>query len=256
MAGRELRESDDRANAERVIVVNQKVARRFFPDEDPIGARLSMLGNDWRIVGVVVDVPELRVDVPSDLFLYVPHYYNSSYFSIVVRTPMDPLNLVDGIRREIQRLDPGLPLANVRALNDAMAGSMRERRVVLGLIGSFAVAALLLACIGLYGVMAYSVAIRRRELSVRLALGAARRDVIGLILRDALKLTSLGGITGVVGAVAFTRLLASQLYQVSGHDPLVMAATLVAVASVALFACWLPALRAAKVDPMEALRSE
>ncbi len=256
LAGRELRESDDRADAERVVVVNESVVSQFFPDENPVGRHLSMLGDDWRIVGVVANVPVRRVDLPSGLALYVPHVFNSVRFSFVVRTPLKPLTLADDIRREIQSLDSGLPLANVRALDDAMDASMNQRRTVLGLIGTFAAAALALACIGLYGVMSYSVAARRRELSIRVALGAQRANISGLVLREALLLAAIGSLIGLAGAVGATRLLASQLYQVNNQDPLVLGATLAVVVIVALFACWLPAWRAANVDPIEALRGE
>lgn len=256
LAGRLLRESDNHADAPGVIVVNEATVARYFPGENPIAQSLAMLGREWRIVGIVADVADRRLDQPSDTFLYVPHVFNPERFSIVVRTSLDPLSLVGGIRRELEGLDPSLPLANVRALDDAMHGSMSQRRIVLGLIGSFAGAALLLACVGLYGVMAYSVALRRRELSIRLALGATRRDVITLIIRNGLVLTSLGLALGVAGAFGAGRLLAHQLYEVSSHDPLVIAGTLLVVALVALLACWVPARRAARMDPVEALRAE
>jgi predicted permease len=256
LAGRRLREADDSADAPRAVVVNEAVVRECFPSEDPIGQNLSILGQEWRIVGVVADVPDRQLDEPSNWFVYVPHVFNPTRFSIVVRTSLEPLSLVGAIRGEIQHLDPTLPLANIRTLDAAMGDSMSQRRMVLGLIGSFAGAALLLACIGLYGVMAYSVAIRRRELSIRLALGAERRNVIGLILGDSALLTSVGLILGVAGALGAARLLASQLYRVSSHDPLVIAGTTGAVFVVALFACWLPAWRATQVNPVQALRAE
>jgi ABC-type antimicrobial peptide transport system permease subunit len=153
-------------------------------------------------------------------------------------------------------LDPGLPLANVRTLDSALNASLGDRRVVLGLITAFAGAALLLACVGLYGVMSYTVALRRRELSIRLALGAARRDVLTLIMRDALRLVSVGAVFGVLGAFAAARMLASQLFQISRQDPMVIAGTLGIVGVIALLACWVPAWRAANVDSMEALHHE
>jgi predicted permease len=255
-AGRMLSEHDDQEGAPRAIVVNESTARRFFPGQNPLELSLSMLGNDWTVVGVVADVPDLRVDVPSDLFLYVPHVFNTARFSIVVRTSLPPLRLVEGIRREIQRLDQGLPLANVRTLDGALTASLGDRRVVLGLIAALAGAALLLAGIGLYGVMAYSVALRRRELSIRIALGAARSEVLRMIMREALRLVSVGAVVGVVGALAASRMLVSQLFQMSRQDPLVITGTLCVVIVMALLACWVPAWRAARVDPVVALRSE
>jgi predicted permease len=255
-AGRVLSETDDRDGAARAIVVNESVVRRFFQEKDPIGRTLSLLGNEWTIVGVVADVPDRRVDVPSDLFLYVPQVFNAARFSVVVRSAVPPLSLVNGIRREIQRLNPGLPLANIRTLDSALNASLGDRRVVLGLISAFAGAALLLACVGLYGVMSYSVALRRRELSIRLALGAARTDVLQLIFRDALRLVSIGAILGILGAFLAARMLASQLFQITRQDPMVIAATLGIVGLIALLACWVPAWRAANVDSVEALRTE
>lgn len=256
IAGRELIESDDRANAERVVVVNESIVRRLFPNENPIDKRLFIVGNDWRIVGVVADVPDRRADEDRKICVYIPHIYNTAPFSIVVRTTTNPLALTDAIRGEIQKLNPDLPMTNVRSLSDAMNDSMNPRRTILGLIGTFAVTALALAGVGLYGVMAYSVAIRQRELSIRLTLGANKADVAGMVIRDAVSLVLAGSILGLCGMLGAGRLLASQLFQVSDFDPLVMAATVGLVAFIALVACWLPARRAANVEAMEALRSE
>ncbi len=256
LSGRSLLASDDRPKAARAIVINEATARRFFPNEDPVGRKLSMLGAPWEIVGVSANVPNRQLDTDPGLMLYVPHVFNTVRYSVVLRTKANPLSLVGGIRQALQQLDPALPLANVRALDESLAGSMAPRRVILALIGSFSGIALLLACLGIYGVMSYAVATRRRELSIRLALGAARHEISGLILREASLLAAFGVIIGLAGTLIATRLLSSQLYRVSAHDPLVLAIAPALVALVALAACWWPARRAATANPIEALRSE
>jgi ABC-type antimicrobial peptide transport system permease subunit len=164
--------------------------------------------------------------------------------------------LVSEVRTALQELDPGLPIANPRALDYAMAESMTERRLILGLIGAFALTALLLACIGLYGVMAYSVVLRRRELCIRLALGATPKVVRTMMLRDGLRLVLLGLALGLAGAYGGARLISAMLFGVSAHDPAVLTSVAAILAVVALVACWLPAHTASRSDPMEALRAE
>jgi ABC-type antimicrobial peptide transport system permease subunit len=186
----------------------------------------------------------------------VPQSFNPGNYSMVVRTRLRPTALVNSISGEIARLDPGVALANPRALDDAMATSLTPRRTMLTLVGAFAVSALTLACIGLYGVMAYSVNTRRRELCIRMALGAERRAVIGHVLKGGVRLMTTGLCVGLAGALAIARLLTSELYEVSSYDPLVIAGTVVSVASVAILACWLPALRVARLDPISALRND
>lgn len=174
--------------------------------------------------------------------------------SIIVRTARDPGSMTGAIREGIAELDAGLPLANLRTLEEALADSLAPRRVLLALIAGFAAAALALACIGLYGVMAYTVATRRQELCVRMAIGAERRDVIGLILRDGIRLTSLGVIAGIAGAPAASQLLSGQLSEVRGHDPTAFGGTVAIVVVVSIVACWLPARQATRLNPMTALR--
>jgi len=194
--------------------------------------------------------------VPRRAFGYVPSAFNMSQISVIVRTPLDPLSLVATVRAEVARLDAGVAVAAPRALDRAMAESMAQRKVVLALVGTFAIAALLLAAIGLYGVMAYAVATRRREFGVRMAFGAMRQDLIRQVLRGGLGLTGAGLLAGLIGAIGVARLLASELYQVRGSDPLVLAGTAATVVTVAVMACGIPAWRASRLDPMAALRSE
>jgi ABC-type antimicrobial peptide transport system permease subunit len=228
----------------------------FYPDKPAIGEPLIVAGDTWRIVGIIADVVDRRLDAEHRPFAYVPQVFNPAYFSIVARTSLKPMQLVADMRRQVERLDPGVAIANPRALDEAMAGSMTDRRTLLTLVGTFAGGALSLAWIGLYGVMAYSVATRRREICIRMALGAARRDVVRTVLGDGLRLTTAGLTLGVVGALGAARLLGTQLFQVHPYDPLVLAGTIGSVTIVALMASYLPAWRATGFDPIAALRNE
>ena len=256
LAGRRLTEADNRTGGPRVAVINEWTSRQFFPRGDAIGRPIVVAGVEWQVIGVIADVVDRRLDVPHGAFAYVPSFFNMSRMSVVVRTPLDPLTLVETARAEVARIDPGVAIANPRSLDRAMAESMTQRRIVLVLVGVFAAAALLLAAIGLYGVMAYAVATRRREFGIRMAFGAVRTDLIRQVLRGGLTLTGLGLAIGLIGASGVARLLASELYQVRGSDPIVIAGTAGMVIAVAMLACWVPAWRASRVEPMGALRTE
>ena len=204
----------------------------------------------------MADIVERQLDVLPGPYAWVPQVFNSSRLSVAVRTPLDPMSLAAAVRSEMARVDAGVAMANPRALDRAMAGSMQQRRVVFGLVGMFAASALLLACIGLYGVMAYVVATRRRELGIRIALGAVRGDVMREVFRSGLTITAVGLALGLGGALVAGRVMASQLFRVGRADPAVAAATVAVVAVVAALACFVPARRAAGVDPVTVLRSE
>ncbi|HUE85723.1 MAG TPA: ABC transporter permease [Vicinamibacterales bacterium] len=255
-AGRGLTEADNRADGPAVVVVNETTARTFFPGGQAVGEPLSIAGTTWRIVGVVADIVDRRLDDVRQPFAYAPRAFNMSQLSIAVRTPVDPLTLVATIRREVERLDAGVAVANPRALDHAMIESLAQRKAVLGLVTAFAVVALVLASIGLYGVMAYAVANRRRELGIRLALGAKRSEVMREVLRHGLTMMGVGLVIGLAGVAATGRLLASELYQVPSGDPLAIAGTAAMVGMVAVLASLIPAMRAARVDPISVLRSE
>jgi predicted permease len=260
LRGRALNEADNRPNAAPAILVNEELVRRFFPGEDPLGKHLNIAmgipGQKCEIVGVIRNLKLSRPDWPVTPAAYAAHAFFPYRICLIVRTRLEPLAVVAPIRREIERLDAGVPLANVRTLQQALAGTLGIRRLVLALIGGFAAGALVLACIGLYGVTAYSVATRNREMSIRLAIGATRGGVIGLVIRDGAKLIGIGLVSGAAAATLVARLLSSELYEVSGHDPLVLGSVVSILGAVALFACWLPARWAAKVDPVVALRCE
>ena len=256
LTGRRLTDADNRIGGPRVAVISEWTMRRFFPKGDSIGQPLIIQGQTWQIVGVIADVTDRRLDVPHGAFAYVPSAFNLSQISVIVNTPLDPMSLVATVRAEVASIDPGVAVASPRSLDRAMAESMTQRKVVLALVAVFATAALLLAAIGLYGVMAYAVATRRREFGIRMAFGAMRRDLIRQVLRGGLGLTTVGLLVGLAGAVGVARLLASELYQVKGSDPLVIAGTAVTVLLVAILACSVPAWRASRLHPMAALRVE
>jgi hypothetical protein len=231
LAGRRFTDADNVLNSRRVVVINDTARRMFFPDGEAVGRPITIQSQSWDVIGVVADVVDRRLDVPRGPYAYVPSAFNVGRMSVAVRTPLEPMTLVNTVRAAVARLDPGVAIASPRSLDRAMAESMAQRKVVLGLVGLFAISALLLAAIGLYGVMAYSVATRQREFGIRMVLGLA-------------------------GAVALSRLLASELYQVRGSDPLVIAGTALTVVGVATAACLVPAWRASRVEPMGALRAE
>jgi predicted permease len=256
LTGRRFTDADNRIGGPRVAVINEWTMRRFFPKGDAIGQPITVQGQPWQIVGVIADVVDRRLDVPHGAFAYVPTAFNPGQISVIINTRLNPLSLVATVRAEVARIDPGVAVASPRSLDRAMAESMTQRKVVLALVGVFATAALLLAAIGLYGVMAYAVATRRREFGIRMAFGAMRQDLIRQVLRGGLTLTTVGLLVGLAGAVGVAQLLASELYQVKGSDPLVIAGTATTVLAVAILACSVPAWRASRFHPMAALRVE
>jgi putative ABC transport system permease protein len=249
----------DNADAPLVIIVNQAFAKKFWPNEDALGKRIVMGGmsNDpkWiTIVGVVGDMRHFGLDVAPRPEMYVP-FAQSAYFTpiYVVRSKQDPRTLLPAIRREIQAIDPAVPLANVRTFEDVIADSVAPRRLSVVLLGVFAAVAVLLASVGIYGVMSFLVVQRTHEIGVRMALGAQRRDVLKLVLARSLKLISVGTIIGLIVALMSTHTLQALLYSVSAFDAATFALVTIALSAVALAASYLPAMRATKSDPMVVL---
>jgi ABC-type antimicrobial peptide transport system permease subunit len=191
-----------------------------------------------------------------------PHFYMPQAFSpwgnghLVARTTGMPMSVAESVRKAILEIDAAQPVANVRTLEEVIAASVAQRRLILTLLGGFAGAALLLAAIGLYGVIAYAVSQRTREIGVRMALGATRSNVLGLVVRQGMLLAGIGVLLGVVGALGLTRVLTKMLYEVEPTDPMTFVGVSLILVLVALAACLLPARRASKVDPMVALRWE
>jgi predicted permease len=251
----------DRANSELVTIIDQSVARRYWPGTSALGRRISTGDRNnpvWRtVVGVAVSIRHQRLDRAPDHYIYYPLEQDYGWsLDLVVRSTVPPLSLVPLLRREVAATDPNLPLFDVHTLEEAIDRSVSSRRFTSGLLLAFAGFAVLLAGIGLFGVMARNVAARLREFGVRLALGAAPGDIERLVLRRGGRLVLIGSVIGVLGAAVVTRTLNRLLFEVEPLDPVTFGATLLVLALVTLAACWIPARRATSVDPLETLRAE
>ena len=250
----------DVENQPNVVIVSESTARRLFPaGENPLGRRLitGIASIPREIIGVVGDIRlESLSTAPGDTMYYPSAQLGDSFLSFIVRTPRPAASIRDEIKAAVHALDPGLPIAEVQPLGNLLAESLSDRRLIMGLVGGFALLALVLAGLGIYGVISYSVSQRTGEIGVRMALGASPGLIAGLVLREGLRLTLFGLGVGLLAAVALTRLLASQLYAVSATDPLIYAAVSVFLTLVGLLAAWLPARRATRVNPLDALRAE
>lgn len=256
LRGRFFRDADSEENAARVMIINDTLARRLFSGEEPIGRLLHFKDGAWEVVGVVSDVRQFSLDVDPVPHMFVPFRHFPWSTMIAVHAQVAPLSLADDVRRAVQGADPEQPIANLATLEQAADGSLQGRRVMLSLVGLFAAVALLLAAIGIYGVMAYTVAQRTREIGIRIALGAGVARVLGLVLRDGLRLVALGLVIGAAASYGAARLIAAQLYSTSQTDPLVLGLVAIVLAGAATAACGLPAHRATRVNPTEALRAE
>lgn len=254
--GRALTDQDNRAHAPRVLVVNQRLVDTLFGTENPLGRRLHVNNQAWEIVGVAADMRVDGLPTPPRPTFYAAQWHFPWASSFMVSTQGDPLAAITAVTAAIHRLDPTLPLVNPRSLESAMRQSLGPQKLILNLIAAFAATALLLASLGLYGVMSYTVVSRRRELSIRAALGANAAELMRLVVRRGLRLTALGLAVGLLCALAFADVLASRLPGVTSHDPLVTAIAAVVLVTVGFIATWLPARRAARADPIVALRAE
>jgi putative ABC transport system permease protein len=253
------------AEEKHVTIINQAFADKYLHGVNPLGqkAAIYMKSLDEKeikpseIIGVVGDVHQMGLDASPEPTVYWPHSeLVMSGMTILLRTSNDPLALVTTIRGELQQLDPELPMAAVATMDQLLADSLSRSRFTMLLLGIFSAVALLLAAVGIYGLIAYSVTQRTQELGIRIALGAQRRDVLRLVLGQGARLTLLGVALGLLAALAISRLLASMLFGVSATDPLTFAGVVALLATVALLACFIPARRATRVDPIVALRYE
>jgi predicted permease len=265
MEGRTFEPSDGNDTAQKVMVINQAMARRFWQGS-PIGRRVNPGFNTppvwFTVVGVVEDTKNLGVDKPAgtELYFLLPQTVAagvSTRMSFVVRSQGSSAGgIASGIRSVVNDLDPTVPVFQLQTMSDLVADSLVRPRFLSLLLGSFSVIALSLAAIGIYGVMAYSVTQRTQEIGVRVALGATTRNVLSMVVGEGLRMTVIGLATGLTGAFLLTRVMASLLFEVSATDPVTFVLVAVGLTAVGLLACFVPARRAAKVDPMVALRYE
>jgi putative ABC transport system permease protein len=263
MTGRDFTPQDNE-NAPLVGVVNESLVRRFFKDENPIGKRVRWARDpeaNWiTIIGVAGDIKHFGLDDDEAPALYTPYTQSGRawkrWMNLVVRSQGDAASLAQDVKTAAWRVDARIPLTKVRTMAEVMGASVEARRFNMLLLGIFAAVAMLLAAVGIYGVMAYSVTQRTNEIGVRIALGAKPRDVIGMIVGRGMRLTLIGAAAGLALSIGLTRLMSTLLFGVSATDPLTFAAVSLLLAGVALAACFIPARRAAKLDPMVALRRE
>lgn len=264
LQGRGLSAADAEGTPE-VVVVNETFARKYSPDRDPLGRVVHILTDDWRIVGVCRDAKYLNVEEAAPPTVYFPFRqisylptmrsnYRNAYFAL--RTALPPMALIPAARKAVAAVNPTVPLANITTQEAVRDRNISQERLLATLCGALAGLALLLSCIGLYGLMAYHVTRRTGEFAIRMALGATRRNIAYPILREALLLAVFGAAIGVPVALTLVRFIKSQLYGVAPTDPVTLFGASVLLIAVAVLSAWLPARRAAKIDPMVALRYE
>jgi len=261
LSGRNLTDADD-DKGQPVAVVDEAFAHQYWPGDTPIGKRVrpgSFLSTSpWlNIIGIVGNVKSESLETQVAPHIYLSDFQSPSYSSVVyARTAADPGKIGDAIRREVQSVDPDVPVFAVRSMEEVVARSMAERRFALEILGFFAFIALLLACIGIYGVMAYTFSQRTHEIGIRIALGAQRQHILRMALGEGMLLVAFGLAAGLFGALLLTQFLRSMLFAVKPTDPVTFIAIAALLAAVALLACYIPAHRATRVDPLVALREE
>jgi putative ABC transport system permease protein len=264
LKGRDFEQRDQHGSPP-VVIITEEFARQYFPNEDPLGKRIQPGISTYddedspmrEIVGVVGDIRNRTLNTEPKPAYYVPQtQVPFSGMTMVVKTTNEPRGLVSGMTKEVAAMDADLPLFGVKTMREYLSSSVAGPRFNTTLLSIFAGVALVLTLVGLYGVMSYSVAQRTNEIGIRLALGAQTRDVLWMIVKQGSILIVLGLAIGLVGAFAATRLIASLLFGVTAKDPFTFVAAAVLLAVVALLACYIPAWRATKVDPLKALRYE
>jgi predicted permease len=259
--GRLFNDQDTRTGM-RVVIVDEYMAQQFWPNEDPVGKRVRTGGIDstgtWlTIVGVVGRVKQYTLDSDSRIAMYFPHaQFPARAMNIVVRSNLEPLSLTPQVRNEIRELDPDLPVYNVRSMAERVSESLARRRFSMLLLTLFAASALILAAIGIYGVMAYLVTQGTRELGIRIALGATPQEILMLVVRQGMIVTLWGMTIGLAGAFVLTRFMQSLLFGITTWDPITFAGISVLLTLVALLASYIPARRASRIDPMVSVRVE
>ncbi len=246
------------------IIINDAMARQYWPDEDPLGQIMSVgvsvsenEPEEWQIVGIVGNVKHFSLDTEPVAEMYVPHAQQPwSFMTLVARSSSDPRSLVAPMRSQVLAVDPDQPVSNIRTMGEVVARSIAEQRFYMLLLSLFAVMALMLAAVGIFGVMSYSVTQRTREIGIRMALGAQTRDVLSYVVGQGITLALIGVGIGLAVALLATQFMTTMLYEVKAFDPVTFAVISLLLVGVALLACYIPARRATKVDPMVALRYE
>lgn len=261
LAGRDF-DSLDTSTSHKVAVVNEALARKYFPNVDPIGRTFEAGGEHpvkMEIIGVCANAKYYRVRKEVEPTMYAPYWQKDNgvdQATFAVSTSLDAPALLPSLREAVRKVDPNLPLLDVRTQDEQIAANMRQERIFAILTGGFGILALVLACIGIYGIMAYLVVQRTNEVGVRLALGAIPGQVLAMILREALGMSAAGMLIGLAAALALARLVRSMLYGIASSDPLTFGGAALLLLLAALAASWIPARRAARIQPMEALRHE
>jgi putative ABC transport system permease protein len=260
-------DSRDNEQSMPVAIINETMARQYWPGENALGRRFKIgdpfePGKQWKqIVGIVADVRQMGLDEPVKAEMYFPYEQITDWRGfeprdLAIRTTGETSNLVSAVRHVIREVDPDQPVSNVATMAEVLGEEAAQRRMGMIMLVGFAVLALLLASLGIYGVLAYFVTQHTNEIGVRLALGATPRNILFLVLKKGMSLTLIGVVIGIAASFAFTRWMSSLLYGVKAADPLTFVAVPLLLAVVALLACAIPARRATKVDPMVALRYE
>jgi putative ABC transport system permease protein len=248
----------DGPEAPRVVIVDEQLANQYFPNENPVGRVIDHYGSGLTIVGVAGSIHQSELGAPYKAVVYYPLYQMSFPTSgIVIRSPMDPGVITSAVRDAVSSMDPLLPIYDIQTMPARVERSLGARRLSVTVLGGFAALALLLAMLGTYGVLSYSTTERTRELGIRMALGAQPGDVVTMVLRNGLMLVTIGLAAGVIVYLGIgARLLGALVYGIGAGDPTTLAAGVATLAGAAVFACWVPARRAASVDPAVALRTE
>jgi putative ABC transport system permease protein len=262
LAGREFRSSDtgDRANAPLITIINQAMADRYFPQANPIGKKLWVFGRrgmSFEIVGVVANGRTDDLTKAAEPEIYVSFWQATAFTKhLLVSATADPRALMASVQRELRAIDPTVAVENLKTLEEIRGDSLASRSFAMRLLIGFSIVASALTLVGIYGVLSLSVAARRRELAIRSAMGAGRSDILRLVFGEGMRLIAGGVTAGLAAAIVLSRVLGSFLFEVEPTDPITLISVGLLFVVVALLACWAPARRATKVDPLEALRYE